>query len=410
MNGSISILELNKRLANAIDVAPDVHNVWVVGETSDLRQSRGHCYMELVEKDASGANLSRIRAIIWARDYALLSARFQKETNTALTSGLKIRALVSASYHPSFGMSVTISNIDASYTLGDAARRRAEILERLTTEGIIEQNRSLAWAMVPWRVAIVSARGAAGYGDFINHLLGGDTRLRFDVQLFEAVMQGERTAPTVLAALSEIARRRDEFDAVVIIRGGGSTTDLAAFDDYSIAAAVARFPLPVVVGIGHERDITVLDYVANQRVKTPTAAAELLAARVYRVYESLGRAAEKIYLAASQRIADNREGLARYSAILPEITGRTLLRASMALDSMTQTLAMNAERSLERAKTRLANAEQLLRVLSPDAILARGFSLTTLPDGSVLRDSADAPAGTTITTRLSQGTLTSTVN
>lgn len=429
---AISVLELNKRLSNAIAVAPDVHDVWVIGETSDLRISGGHCFLELVEKGDDGSNRSRIRANIWANIYNVLSRKFHAATGIPLASGIKICARVTASYHPTYGMGVTISDIDPTYTAGDALRRRAEILDRLTREGLINLNRERQWPLAPNRVAVISSHGAAGYGDFITHLFNNPGRLRFSVRLFPAVMQGERTVPSVLAALDEISRCADNFDTVVIIRGGGATTDLAAFDNYDLAAAIARFPLPVIVGIGHERDTTVLDNVANRRVKTPTAAAELLIGAVTRLTDALGRAADKVYQAASERIASNREILARAAATLPGIAQQSLLRHRAALqrygltassvvstavtrrseqlNRLAADIATADRRALERASESLTRAKALLDVLSPDAVLARGYSLTLLPDGHVLRNPDDAPAGTVLTTRLASGTLSSTVN
>lgn len=428
---AISVLELNRRLSNAIAVAPDVHDVWVIGETSDLRISGGHCFLELVEKGDDGSNRSRIRANIWANVYNGIRRKFLAATGIELSSGIKICARVTASYHPTYGMAVTIADIDPTYTAGDALRRRAEIIDRLTREGIIDLNRGLPWPLVPNRVAVISAQGAAGYGDFITHLLSNPGHLRFSVRLFPAVMQGERTVPSVLDALDAISRCADEFDSVVIIRGGGATTDLAAFDNYDLAAAVARCPLPVIVGIGHERDTTVLDNVAKQRVKTPTAAAELLIGAVTRVTDALGRAADKLYQAASERIAANRELLARAAATIPGTARQALLRhratlqrygltassvvaASVIrrreqLSRMAADIASADTRALERAAERLSRARTLLDVLSPDAVLARGYSLTLLPDGHVLRNPDDAPPGTALSTRLATGTVHSTV-
>ena len=427
--GSITVLELNKRLSDAIAMAPGVRNVWVVGETSDVRLSAGHCYMELVEKGEDGSNKSRIRAIIWANAYRQLSERFRAFTGVAFGSGIKVRALVTASYHPAYGMSVTINDIDPSYTVGDAMRRRAEIIERLTAEGIIERNKQLAWALVPNRVAVISAAGAAGYGDFVTHLFTDARCLRFNVTLFPATMQGERTVPSVLEALERIGESQDSFDVVVIIRGGGATSDLAAFDDYSLAAAIAKFPLPVIIGIGHERDTTVLDYVASMRVKTPTAAAASLIERVARVLDALGRAADKIYQSAAQRISANRELLAHASAALPGLVNGAFLRCRSQLerDAMGITTSVGAAvsrnnerlarigaeigtaamRTIERNAERLASDEKLLKVLSPDAVLSRGFSLTMLPGGEVLRNPSQVKPGTILTTLLSEGEIIS---
>lgn len=430
---SISVLELNQRLSNAIAVAPDVHNVWVVGETSDMRQSGGHCYLELVEKADDGSNRSRIRATVWANAFRRINASFKAVTGVALASNMKIRVCVSASYHPTYGMAVNITDIDPVYTTGDAMRRRLEIVERLTAEGIIDLNKNLSWSQAPNRVAVISARGAAGYGDFITHLFTHPAHLRFSVDLYEAVMQGERTVPTVLEALQKIAACADRYDTVVIIRGGGATTDLAAFDNYDLAAAVARFPLPVIIGIGHERDTTVLDYVANMRVKTPTAAAEWLIDRVARLLDAFGRAADRIYQLALERISANRELLAHAQALVPGLARQHILTSATRLEryaltinsTVASTVAAHANRldrcaadvrtaatrTLERANERLNRSQALLNVLSPDAVLARGFSLTTLADGRVVKCADQAPAGTTVITRLASGYLTSvTVN
>lgn len=405
---AITVHDLNQRLAAAIAAAPDVRNVWVIGETSDMRTSSGHCYLELVEKDNNGANRSRIRAIIWASAYHELAARFAAVTGMALTSGIKIMARVSAAYHPAYGMSVNITDIDPSYTAGDALRRRAEIVQRLTAEGLIDRNRNLAWDIAPTRIAVISARGAAGFGDFVTHLFNSQEGFRFDVKLFNATMQGQQTAPTVMEALGKIAAATEKYHAVVIIRGGGATSDLAAFDNYDLARAVATFPIPVVIGIGHERDITALDYVANQRVKTPTAAAEWLLSRMRRLMDALGRAADKIYMAASARISANRELLAQASASLPGLVTAAIRTHRMALENTTAALTAAVTNNLTRAHERLERMNALTDALSPQAVLMRGFSYTTTADGTTLRNAAEAPAGTTIHTHLANGTITST--
>lgn len=428
---AITVLELNQRLSDAVALARNVHNVWVVGETSDLRVSNGHCYMELVDKDDRGNNVSRIRAIVWASNFRQLAANFSAVTGMTLASGIRIRVRLSVSYHPNYGMSAVISEIDPSYTAGDALRRRAEILQRLADEKVAELNRNLKWPLVANRIAVISAKGAAGYGDFINQLFNNPYRLRFSVRLFEAVMQGDRTVPSILQAMAEIEKAGDSFDAVVIIRGGGSTTDLSAFDSYELGRAVAGASLPVVVGIGHERDVTVLDYIANQSVKTPTAAAELLIDRVARVLEAVGRAADRIYQAAADMIADNRELLAHASATLPGLAIQNIMKRRNALEraSLTITTAgatkvtaanerlnrMEAEvttsvrHTLQRQADKLAKYGQLLDVLSPQAVLSRGFSLTLGPDGKAIRKASEAPAGTQIKTLLGEGSITSTV-
>ena len=285
---AISLLELNRRVTSAIAVAPGLQGVWITAETSDLRSSGGHCYMELVQKDErTGSPLAKSRAVMWASTFSRLGAMFYAATGTRLRSDMKIMVKVNANYHPVYGMSLVISDINPDYTVGDLARRRNEIIARLRAEGVFDMNRCLPWPQLPVRVAIISARGAAGYGDFMKHLHNNPQRLRFETELFEATLQGERTVPSVVAALEAIAARDGEFDCVVLIRGGGAVSDLASFDDYTLASNVAQFPLPIIVGIGHERDVTVLDYVANTRVKTPTAAAEALIGMAGAAYDRL---------------------------------------------------------------------------------------------------------------------------
>ena len=271
----ISLVELNRRIAGALAVAPGLNRQWITAETSDLRCSAGHCYMELVQKNDTGTPLAKARAVIWASTYAGLRERFLMATGVALASDMKVMVQVNVNYHPVYGMSLVINDIDPDYTVGDLARRRNAIIMRLRAEGVFDLNRTLPWSPVPQRVAVVSARGAAGYGDFVRHLHGNAYGLRFHTELFESAMQGERTVQGIIDALEKIAARENEFDCVAIIRGGGAVSELAAFDNYDLASNVAQFPLPVIVGIGHDRDTTVLDYVAARRVKTPTAAAEL---------------------------------------------------------------------------------------------------------------------------------------
>ena len=413
----------------AVSGTPGLSNVWVVAETSDLRLSGGHCYMELIEKDDGGRPLARIRANIWASAWGTLSRSFRAATGTPLASGMKIMACLSATYHPAYGMSVVINAIDPNYTLGEAVRRRNEIIARLQAEGLLDVNRSLKWAMPALRIAVVSAPGAAGYGDFINQLYHNPYRLAFSTRLFTAVMQGERTVPTVSAALDEIAANASDYDGVVIIRGGGSTSDLAAFDDYDLAAKVALFPIPVIVGIGHERDVTVLDYVANMRVKTPTAAAEWLIARGKALLDSLEKAAGLIAGAVSDRLAGTREQLARLGAMIPGAVEGQLTRhqarldraamtlaalstsvvapARAKLDALGQSIAVAADNRMAVAKRQLDSIEALVRVLSPEATLRRGFSLTVDADGHIITDARAVKVGSVITSRLASGQLTS---
>lgn len=403
---AITLLELNRRIAAAVTAAPGTRQVWVVAETSDVRSSGGHCYLELIEKNPdTGEALARVRATVWRSAYGRLAEEFRAATGAAFTSGIKVMVRVTAAFHPVYGMSVNIDAINPEYTLGDLLRRRREMIARLTAEGIIDLNRRLAWPQVPQRIAVVSAPGAAGFGDFIHQLFTNPRCLRFDASLFPAVMQGQSAAPSVIAALDRIASRMDDFDCVVIIRGGGATGDLVAFDDYALAAHIAQFPLPVIIGIGHERDITLLDYVANMRVKTPTAAAEWLIARGAEALDHVAAVGAEILRLATERIHRARTALAAAAASLPELTRTVIGRQRERTGPLAaQALEQSVRNALSRQRDRLRASAVLVDALSPDATLRRGFSITRL-DGRALTDPDQAPPGATLTVTLARGTL-----
>ncbi|MDE6334068.1 MAG: exodeoxyribonuclease VII large subunit, partial [Muribaculaceae bacterium] len=238
----LTLLDINRRISDAIASTPGLANVWLVAETSDLRCTGGHCYMELIDKDeATGSPRARARATIWASRFARLNAEFRAATGSPLTSNIKIMVQATATFHPVYGLSLNITDVNPEYTLGDLLRRRREMIARLQAEGILNCNRELQWPPVPWRIAVISAAGAAGYGDFIDQLYNNSYRLRFSTRLFEARMQGEDTAPSIIAALERIAAADESYDCVVIIRGGGDNSDLAAFDNSALAANIALF-------------------------------------------------------------------------------------------------------------------------------------------------------------------------
>lgn len=409
---SITLLELNRRVTSAIAVTPGLQGVWITAETSDLRSSGGHCYMELVQKDErTGTPLAKSRAVMWASAYQRLGAMFYAATGTRLRSDMKIMARVNANYHPVYGMSLVITDINPDYTVGDLARRRNEIIARLRAEGVFDMNRNLPWPQLPVRVAIVSARGAAGYGDFMKHLHGNPLRLRFHTELFEATMQGERTVPSVVAALEAIAARDGDFDCVVLIRGGGAVSDLASFDDYTLASNVAQFPLPVIVGIGHERDVTVLDYVANTRVKTPTAAAEALIGMASNAYERLRATGDAILTLVKDRIAGQRQQLAYYQGSIPALARSIVERNRQRLGPEIPAAITTAVRStFARANERLGALGVLLDTLSPEATLRRGYTITRV-DGHAVTAADPLDPGTVITTTFAGGRISkSTIN
>ncbi|MDE6277913.1 MAG: exodeoxyribonuclease VII large subunit [Muribaculaceae bacterium] len=405
----LTLSELTSRLATAIALAPGVNDLWVAGETSDLRLARGHCYLELIEKDAQGTPLAKMRAMIWARDYNRIAPEFEALTGSPLRSDLKIMVRVRTSFHPLFGLSLTITDINPEFTVGDLVRRRNEILARLQREGVYDLNRTLPWPVPALRVAVISAAGAAGYGDFVRQLYSGAVPFRFLTKLFEAPMQGAHTSPGIIAALERIAAEMDSFDCVVIIRGGGAVADLAAFDDYNLASHVAQFPLPVVVGIGHDRDICALDFVAAVSARTPTAAAEFLASKAAEELERLRTLAAGIQLAATARTRREHTRLARISGELPVLARAIIARARLKVGPDTALrLADSARAVLSRRAERLKALAETLDALSPEATLRRGFSITR-SGGRAITDPATLAPDEVIETILAHGSVFSTV-
>lgn len=427
----ITLEEFTARIAGAVNGAPGLTGVWVVAETSDVRRS-GHCYLELVQKHPlTGDPVARLRATIWRNVLTHIDSVFTRATGQRLESGIKVMVRVTASFHPAYGLSANITEIDPSYTLGDLMRRRQEIIDRLRSEGIIDLNRQLEWPDVPLRIAVISAQGAAGYGDFIHQLYTNPSRLDFRVRLFPALMQGSAAPDSIISALEQIALEEEEWDCVVIIRGGGATSDFAAFENYDLAANIAQFPLPVVIGIGHERDVTVLDSVANMRVKTPTAAAEWLIARGDDALATLERLGSEVYMLASDLLAGSKEQIARIGATLVQLpaaalnnarsrldrlalavsdSAATCLRPEMSrLDILAERLTASAESVIERRRAQIDRLDDMIQVLSPQATLARGYSITRV-NGHAVTSATDLAPGDRLVTTLASGTVTSTVN
>lgn len=416
------------RVGHIVNNCPDLVNVWIVAQTSDLRVNArsGHCYMDLIEKDAVGRIVAQCRGNLWASDYYRVNAEFQKATGSSLGSDMKILIKGSVRFSTQYGFAITITDVDPRYTLGDIARRRQEILMRLSNEGIVDANKSLEMPPLPTRVAVISALGAAGFGDFMKQLHLNPRRIRFSTTLFTAVMQGEQTAPSIIAALDAISERIDDFDCVVIVRGGGATTDLTSFDDYSLAANVALFPLPIVVGIGHDRDQTVLDYIAHTRVKTPTAAAEFLVSSAENSFARLLDLGRQIHEFTQKKLHSEDRKLAQLRGMLPSMIAniiaehrrRTGAEAVQALASgvrqqiatartlvgpHTQELLQQSTQSLiSLRKSRLDALSEVLETLSPEATLRRGYTITRI-DGRAVTNPKDIPAGAEISTTFAGG-------
>lgn len=426
-----SLLQLQELLRDLVAACPMSQNVWIVAELSDVRQSGGHCYMELVQKDDStGQTLAKARATIWANLWRRLSADFLNATGQPFASGLKVLVRVTAGYHPLYGMNLNITAVNPTFTLGERERKRREILERLKREGIINENRQLEFPHPTQRIAVISSATAAGYGDFINQLFNNPRKLRFSMQLFPAVVQGEQTATSVISQLKAIAAEQENYDCVCIIRGGGAATDLDGFDDYELASNVALFPLPVIVGVGHERDTTVLDYIACQSVKTPTAAAEFLVGMAQQELDNLLEIGGALLQSVTDTISGARQQLAYISGALPTAPHAAIERAARRLDNLTGALARISSTRLQplqarldriadaiknaaanatrHAATKLQGYEALIDALSPKATLRRGFSVTRI-NGIAVTSSENIPAGAELHTELADGIIISSV-
>ena len=404
---SLSLLELNALVRRSLEQClPDEY--WIQAELSDVRSNTtGHCYLEFVQKDPRSNNLvAKARGMIWSNIYRLLKPYFEETTGQLFASGIKVLVKVTVQFHELYGYSLTVLDIDPAYTLGDMARRRREILMQLEEEGVLTLNKELEMPVLPQRIAVISSATAAGYGDFCHQLQHNSGGFFFYTELFPALMQGNQGEESVLAALDRINDRVNEFDVVVIIRGGGATSDLSGFDTYLLAAACAQFPLPVITGIGHERDDTVLDYVA--RVKTPTAAAELLIHRITESADHLEELSARLQQGAYALLEQEGRRLEMIQTRIPNLVHRKLTDARFALLAAGKDLAQATQTLLSRHRHRLELLRQRVADASPDKLLSRGYSIT-LKDGKAVTDAASLNPGDQLVTRLAKGSFTSEV-
>ena len=406
----LSLYDLNTLVRRSLEQClPDEY--WVQAELSEVRvhPATGHCYVEFVQKDPRSNNLvAKARGVIWSNVFHLLRPYFEESTGQMFTAGIKVLVQVTVSFHELYGYSLTVQDIDPTYTLGDMARRRREILAQLKADGVLTLNKELPMPVLPQRIAVISSASAAGYGDFCHQLEHNPRGYYFRVELFPSIMQGERTESSLLAALDTINRRADEFDVVVIIRGGGATSDLSCFDTYLLAAACAQFPLPIITGIGHERDDTVLDTVAHTRVKTPTAAAECLIARMDEAADRLQQLSEHIYNGVSARLQRERTRLQGCRQRIPASSIRCLSQARLQLTSARKDLHRAVDALLTRQRHRLELLQQRITDASPQKQLARGYSIT-LKDGRAVKDASSLKPGDVLTTRVYKGEIQSIV-
>ena len=409
-NERYTLRQLNLLVREAIeDALPDEY--WVEAELSECRENSGHCYMELIEKDErSNTPVARASAKCWRQTWMMVKPYFERTTGQPLRAGMKVLLRFYAQFHETYGFSWIVSDIDPTYTLGDMARKRQEIIRQLKEEGVFDLQRELRIPTFAKRIAVISAQNAAGYGDFCRQLEDNEYGFRFEVTLFPAIMQGEQVEQSVISALNQIYNLHSplNFDVVVIIRGGGATADLSGFDTLALAENVAQFPLPVITGIGHDRDESILDMVANTRVKTPTAAAALLIDNLLRVLERLDDASQRITYAVNQRISNQKTKIATMTTLIPTLALRVVSDQRHRIELLENRLPVAIERRLTNQKHLLESLSIKLQGFDPQLLLSRGYSIT-LKDGKAVRDPQQLKPGDEIETRVEKGTIHSVV-
>ena len=437
----LTLHELNSLIREVLECEmPDEY--WVEAELSECRENHGHCFMELIQKDEQNATpIAKASARCWASKWMLIRPGFERTTGQRLHAGMKVLLKVYAQFHETYGFSWIVTDIDPTYTLGDMARKRQEIIRQLKAEGVFDLQRELRLPLFCQHIAIISSETAAGYGDFCNQLADNPYGFRFDFTLFPAIMQGEDVEKSIIAALGRIYSEYSEYsddseysdspyDCVVIIRGGGATSDMSGFDTLALAENVANFPLPIITGIGHDRDESILDMISHTRVKTPTAAAAFLIDHLKTVLDSLNDSQEQILRLAQQKLTYYKSLFATVAEVLPRLFSNVKIRQEARLDALNNRLLLSSggklstlnaqlstlsehlpillDRRLMAEKHRLQLIEEKAKSIDPALLLKRGYSIT-LKDGRVIRDAAVLHSGDEIETRLANGTIHSTV-
>ena len=424
----LTLYELNSLVREVLECEmPDEY--WVEAELSECREARGHCYMELIQKDERSATpIAKASARCWASKWTLIRPYFERTTGQQLHAGMKVLLKVYAQFHEAYGFSWIVTDIDPTYTLGDMARKRQEIIRQLKTEGVFDLQKELRMPLFCQRIAVISSETAAGYGDFCNQLADNPYGFKFHTQLFPAIMQGEGVEQSVINALECIYN--EQFDCVVIIRGGGATSDMSGFDTLALAENVANFPLPIITGIGHDRDESILDMVSHTRVKTPTAAAAFLIDHLKTVMDILNDSQEQILRLAQQKLTYYKTQFATIAEVLPRLfsnvkilqearlealnnrlilsSGSRLSTLNAQLSTLAEHLSILLDRRLMAEKHRLQLVEEKARSLDPTLLLSRGYSMT-MKDGKIVRDPKTLRHGDEIETHLEKGTIKSIV-
>ena len=409
-----SLLELNSLVREAIENALPME-YWVEAELSECRESRGHCYMELIQKDELSATpIAKAQAKCWANKWLTIRPYFERTTGQQLHIGMKVLLKVYPQFHEAYGFSWIVTDIDPTYTLGDMARKRQEIIQKLKAEGVFDLQKELQLPVFCQHIAVISSQTAAGYGDFCNQLADNPYSFKFETQLFPAIMQGESIGQSIIAALERIYQMQTEnlelrtslFDCVVIIRGGGATSDMSGFDTLALAENVANFPIPIITGIGHDRDESVLDMVSHTRVKTPTAAAALLIDHLKAVQETIEGAQSMITHYVQQKLSIANSHLSIISESIPRLFSVVKTRQEAKIDALYTRMPMLIERRLTTESHRLQLIDEKLKALDPALLLARGYSIT-LHNGKSVRNPQQLQPGDEIETRVEKGIIKS---
>ena len=376
---------------------------WVEAELSECRETRGHCYMELIQKDELSATpVAKAPAKCWANKWLTIRPYFERITGQQLHAGMKVLLQVYPQFHEAYGFSWIVNDIDPTYTIGDMARKRQEIIKKLKDEGVFDLQKELQLPMFCQRIAVISSQTAAGYGDFCNQLADNPYGFKFETQLFPATMQGEGVEQSIINALERIYDT--DYDCVVIIRGGGATSDMSGFDTLALAENVANFPIPIITGIGHERDESILDMVSHTRVKTPTAAAAFLIEHLKEVLDVIDNSQDRITRYAQQKLTTLNSQLAIVSESIPRLFSLVKTRQESKLDIFEQRMRTSIDRRLTSESHKLELISEKLKALDPTLLLARGYSIT-MHNGHAVKDASTLPPGTEIETRLAKGTI-----
>ena len=430
MTKTLSLFELNSLVADVINTTMS-RSYWVEAELSEVRENRGHCYMELIEKNEnSNVPIARASAKCWSNIWSAIKPYFIRITGQQIRAGIKVMLQVHAQFHPQYGFSWIVDDINPEYTMGDMMRKRQEIICQLKEEGVYDLQKELNLPLFAQRIAVISSATAAGYGDFCNQLENNELGLYFHVELFPAIMQGDNVESSIIASLNHINNREEEFDCVVIIRGGGATADLSGFDTLGLAENVANFPLPIITGIGHERDESILDMVSYQRVKTPTAAAAYLINHLTSTLIRVENAQSTIIDYVKKALEIENMRIKHIGAQIPVLFSIVRTKQEARLESLFQRLFTASKELMKQSDFLLLSLQQRVppavrgrlssehhrldvlehraRLLDPALLLKRGYSIT-LHDGKAIHNANDLKIGDTITTLLEIGQIESIV-